>query len=73
MNLDVLIISLEDVLVVKEIQDVSRFYISLEDDLMRIFGSERIQGVVEKLGLQDDEAIESKMVKWSYRKCSKES
>jgi preprotein translocase subunit SecA len=40
----------------------SRFYISLEDDLMRIFGSERLQGIVEKLGLQDDEAIESKMV-----------
>ena len=40
----------------------STFYISLEDDLMRIFGSEKIQGVVDKLGLQEDEAIESKMV-----------
>lgn len=40
----------------------SRFYVSLEDDLMRIFGSEKIQGVVEKIGLGDDEAIESKMV-----------
>ena len=40
----------------------STFFISLEDDLMRIFGSEKIQGVVEKLGLQEDEAIESKMV-----------
>jgi preprotein translocase subunit SecA len=40
----------------------SRFYISLEDDLMRIFGSERLQGVVEKLGLTDEDAIESKMV-----------
>lgn len=40
----------------------SRFYISLEDDLMRIFGSERLQGIVDKLGLQEDEAIESKMV-----------
>lgn len=40
----------------------SRFYISLEDDLMRIFGSERLQTIVEKLGLKDDEAIESKMV-----------
>lgn len=40
----------------------SRFYVSLEDDLMRIFGSERLQGIVEKLGLGDDEAIESKMV-----------
>ena len=40
----------------------SVFYISLEDDLMRIFGSEKIQGVIDKLGLQEDEAIESKMV-----------
>jgi preprotein translocase subunit SecA len=40
----------------------SRFYISLEDDLMRIFGSERLQSIVERLGLQEDEAIESKMV-----------
>ena len=40
----------------------SRFYVSLEDDLMRIFGSERIQGMVNKLGLGDDDAIESKMV-----------
>ena len=40
----------------------SLFFISLEDDLMRIFGSERIQGVIDKLGLEEDEAIESKMV-----------
>ncbi|WP_446898327.1 preprotein translocase subunit SecA [Clostridium sp. LBM24168] len=40
----------------------SRFYVSLEDDLMRIFGSDRLQGMVEKLGLGEDEAIESKMV-----------
>ncbi|WMJ79655.1 preprotein translocase subunit SecA [Clostridium sp. MB40-C1] len=40
----------------------SRFYVSLEDDLMRIFGSERLQGIVEKLGLSDEDAIESKMV-----------
>ncbi|GAA0125854.1 preprotein translocase subunit SecA [Clostridium sp. CTA-19] len=40
----------------------SRFYISLEDDLMRIFGSERLASVVEKLGLTDEDAIESKMV-----------
>jgi len=41
---------------------MSRFYISLEDDLMRIFGSERLATVVDKLGLSDDDAIESKMV-----------
>lgn len=40
----------------------SRFFVSLEDDLMRIFGSDKLQGVVEKLGLQEDEAIESKMI-----------
>jgi preprotein translocase subunit SecA len=35
----------------------SKFYLSLEDDLMRIFGSERIDGVLQKLGLQEGEAI----------------
>ena len=40
----------------------SIFFISLEDDLMRIFGSERIQGIIDKLGLEETEAIESKMV-----------
>ena len=40
----------------------SRFYISLEDDLMRIFGSDKIQTVVEKLGLEDDDAIENKVI-----------
>lgn len=40
----------------------SIFFISLEDDLMRIFGSEKIQGIIEKLGLEETEAIESKMV-----------
>ena len=40
----------------------SIFFISLEDDLMRIFGSEKIQGIIDKLGLDETEAIESKMV-----------
>lgn len=40
----------------------SAFYISLEDDLMRIFGSEKIQGIMERLGLEEDEAIDHKMV-----------
>jgi preprotein translocase subunit SecA len=35
----------------------SKFYLSLEDDLMRIFGSERMDGMLQKLGLQDGEAI----------------
>jgi len=40
----------------------SRFFVSLEDDLMRIFGSDKLTGIVDKLGLQEDEAIESKMI-----------
>lgn len=40
----------------------SRFYLSLEDDLMRLFGSDRISGLMEKLGLKDGEAIENSMV-----------
>jgi preprotein translocase subunit SecA len=35
----------------------SKFFLSLEDDLMRIFGSERIDGMLQKLGLEDGEAI----------------
>jgi preprotein translocase subunit SecA len=35
----------------------SRFYLSLEDDLMRIFGSERLDGMLQKLGLKEGEAI----------------
>ncbi|MDP4094640.1 MAG: preprotein translocase subunit SecA [Bacillota bacterium] len=40
----------------------SRFYISLEDDLMRLFGSERLTRIVEILGLQEDQPIEHKML-----------
>ena len=40
----------------------SRFYISLEDDLMRLFGSDRITRVVETLGLEEDQPIEHKML-----------
>ncbi len=40
----------------------SKFYIALEDDLMRLFGSERLQAGVSTLGLADDEAIEHKML-----------
>ena len=40
----------------------STFYISLEDKLMRLFGSERIAGMVDKMGMADDEALESKML-----------
>ena len=40
----------------------SRFYLSLEDNLMRLFGSDRIKGLMGKLGLKDGEAIENNMV-----------
>ena len=40
----------------------SRFYLSLEDDLLRIFGSGRITGIMEKLGMEEDEPIEHSMV-----------
>ena len=40
----------------------SEFYVSLEDKLMRLFGSERIAGVVDKLGMKDDEAMVSGML-----------
>jgi preprotein translocase subunit SecA len=41
---------------------VSRFYLSLEDDLMRIFAGERVTNMMRAMGLKDDEAIEHKMV-----------
>lgn len=40
----------------------SRFYISLEDDLMRRFGSERISGVMERLGVDEDQPIEANLI-----------
>ena len=40
----------------------SRFFLSLEDDLMRLFGSERLIGIVEALGLDDDTPIDAKML-----------
>lgn len=40
----------------------SRFYLSLEDDLMRIFGSDRISSIMQKLGMEEGQEIEHKMV-----------
>ena len=40
----------------------SRFYLSLEDDLMKRFASERVTGLMERLGLDEDTAIESRLV-----------
>ena len=46
----------------------SRFYISLEDDLMRLFGSERLMGVFNSLGFPEGEAIEHKMLSSAVEK-----
>ena len=43
-------------------QGSSRFYLSLEDDLLRIFGSDRISGVLDKLGMDEDDPIEHNMI-----------
>lgn len=49
----------------------SRFYIGLDDELMRLFGSERIQGVVEKIGLEEDMPVEHKMLTKSIENAQK--
>jgi preprotein translocase subunit SecA len=49
----------------------SIFYVSLEDKLMRLFGSERIAGIVDKLGMKDDEALESSMLSKSIENAQK--
>ena len=40
----------------------TRFYLSLEDDIMRLFGSERVMGMMENLGVDEDTPIEQKML-----------
>jgi len=40
----------------------SRFYLSLEDDLLRIFGSDRISGIMDRLGMEEDEPIEHNII-----------
>ncbi len=49
----------------------SRFYISLEDDLMRLFGSERLMGVFNALGVPENEQIEHKMLSDAIEKAQK--
>ena len=49
----------------------SRFYISLEDDLMRLFGSERLMNVFNALGVEDGEQIEHKMLSSAIEKAQK--
>ncbi|MCD6288749.1 MAG: preprotein translocase subunit SecA [Candidatus Hydrogenedentes bacterium] len=49
----------------------SIFYLSLEDDLMRLFGSERIRPLMERLGMRDEDVIEHRMVARSIEKAQK--
>ena len=49
----------------------SRFFIALEDDLMRLFGGERMQAMVEKLGIEEDQAIENRMLSNSIENAQK--
>jgi preprotein translocase subunit SecA len=50
----------------------SRFYLSLEDDLMRIFGSERISGLMQKLGMEEGVPIEHGMVSKAIERAQKQ-
>jgi preprotein translocase subunit SecA len=49
----------------------SRFYLSLEDDLMRLFGSERIAGVMDRLGVKEGEVIQHSMVTRAIERAQK--
>ncbi len=49
----------------------SQFYVSLEDDLMRLFGSERIAGVMDRLGLKEGEMIQHSMISKSIERAQK--
>ncbi len=49
----------------------SRFYLSLEDDLMRLFGSDNISSLMDKLGMEEDEPIEHKLITRSIEKAQK--
>jgi len=49
----------------------SRFYLALEDDLLRIFGSDRISGLMERLGMEEDIPIEHRMVSRSIESAQK--
>ncbi|MDR2778108.1 MAG: preprotein translocase subunit SecA [Rickettsiales bacterium] len=50
---------------------ISKFFLSLDDDLMRIFGSDKLTGILNKLGLKDDEAIFHPWISRSLEKAQK--
>ncbi len=49
----------------------SRFYVSLEDDLMRLFGSQRISGMMERLGIEEDTPIEHRLISNAIERAQK--
>ncbi len=49
----------------------SKFFLSLEDDLMRVFGSDKVKGLMEKMGLKEDEPIEAKILSNQIAKAQK--
>ncbi len=49
----------------------SQFYVSMEDDLMRIFGSDRMKGLMDRMGVPDDMPLESKLVSRSIEQAQK--
>ncbi|AFS77341.1 preprotein translocase subunit SecA [Gottschalkia acidurici 9a] len=49
----------------------SRFFVSLEDDLMRLFGGDRVKSMIESLGMPDDEALEHRMLSKSIENAQK--
>ena len=50
----------------------SRFFLSLEDDILRLFGSERIQGLMERLGVDDDTPLDQKMLSGAIENAQKQ-
>ncbi|MBN2057293.1 MAG: preprotein translocase subunit SecA [Candidatus Saganbacteria bacterium] len=49
----------------------TRFYVSLEDDLMKLFGSQRIAGMMDRLGIEEDTPIEARMISNSIERAQK--
>ncbi len=50
----------------------SRFYLSFEDDLLRLFGGDRMQGVIDRIGLEEDVPIEAGMISNSVRRAQEQ-
>ena len=50
----------------------SRFYLSFQDDLLRLFGGEKMQGIIDRIGLEEDQAIEAGMISSSVRRAQEQ-